>query len=159
MLQPFAATDRNFTSVSPFCQQLLKTFFTGHKRKVTVYRFSCRHGSCIRKLRINWNNTEKRPQKVGLLPASCRRFLRFQISFWQAAALMVHISLNDLQTRKLLTFFFFEGVADILYENRIRWNRYIFQGVCTLLRLADIHCKTVGGVFHHGQADGQLLYL
>uniref|UniRef100_UPI003FEE78A2 hypothetical protein n=1 Tax=Eisenbergiella sp. TaxID=1924109 RepID=UPI003FEE78A2 len=27
------------------------------------------------KLRMKWNNTEKRPQKAGLLPASCRRFL------------------------------------------------------------------------------------
>lgn len=49
MLQPFAATDRYFISVFLFCQQLFKTFFAGHKRKVTVYRFSCRHGSCIRK--------------------------------------------------------------------------------------------------------------
>ena len=65
-------------------------------------------------------------------------------------ALMVHISLFMTFRRVNSSMFFFlssEGVADILYENRIRCNRYIFQGVYTLpCSLADIHCKTISGV-------------
>ncbi len=74
MLQPFAATDRNLTSVSPFCQQLFKTFFAGHKRKVTVYRFSCRHGSCIRKTTNELEQHRKTSAKSGITTSFLQTF-------------------------------------------------------------------------------------
>ena len=74
MLQPFAATDRYFISVFLFCQQLFKTFFAGRKRKVTVYRFSCRHGSRIRKTTNEMEQHRKTPAKSGIATSFLQTF-------------------------------------------------------------------------------------
>jgi len=75
MLQPFAATDRYFISVFLFCQQLFKTFLPGVNARLLSTDSPAGMEAASGKLRMKWNNIEKRPQKVGLLPASCRRFL------------------------------------------------------------------------------------
>jgi len=52
MLQPFAATDRNFTSVSPFCQHLFKTFLPGINARLLSTDFPAGMEAASGKLRM-----------------------------------------------------------------------------------------------------------
>lgn len=74
------------------------------------------------------------------------------------SAIFIHFRLlNNLQPCKLLTVLFFQGVGDVCYQLLVGRNRDVLQGVGTLLGLADAGGQAVGGGFHHGKPDGQLL--
>ena len=65
---------------------------------------------------------------------------------------------DHLQTCKLFTLFFFQSIGDISGESFVSGDGDVFQRIGTLLGFFDVGGKTDGGVFDHGELDGQLLY-
>ena len=67
-------------------------------------------------------------------------------------------TLDHLQTCKLFALFFLQSISDISGEGFISGDGDVFQRIGTLLGFLDVGSKTDGGVFDHGELDGQLLY-
>ena len=67
-------------------------------------------------------------------------------------------SFDHLQTCKLFSFFFLQGIGDISGESFISWDGDILQGVGTLLGFFDIGGKPDSCVFDHGKLNGQLFH-
>lgn len=65
---------------------------------------------------------------------------------------------DHLQTCKLFALFFFQSIGDISGESFVSGDGDVFQRIGTLLGFFDVGGKTDGGVFDHGELDGQLLY-
>ena len=68
-------------------------------------------------------------------------------------------SLNNLQSRELLTLLLLQGVGNVLRQRLVAGNGDILQSVGTLLGLLDIGRQLVGWILYRRQLDGQILYL
>ncbi len=66
---------------------------------------------------------------------------------------------DDFQAGEFLPFFLLESIGDVLGEDLKTGDRDVLQSVGSLLGLLDVGGQPDGGVFDHGEPDGEFLDL